>query len=81
VVVEDNNNNGGFGARLRGESRAMAKQGGERVYLLSNLVSATAGLQASLNLTTIWNNGIKITSGLLAAPTPMYLVTEVISAS
>jgi hypothetical protein len=28
VVVEDNNNNGGFGARLRGESRAMAKQGG-----------------------------------------------------
>jgi len=33
VVVEDNNNNRGFGARLRGESRAMAKQGGERVIM------------------------------------------------
>jgi hypothetical protein len=43
VVVEDNNNNGGFGARLRGESRAMAKQGGRTsmyVYWLDALMIA-----------------------------------------
>jgi hypothetical protein len=28
MVVENNDNTGGLGARLRGESRAMAKQGG-----------------------------------------------------
>ncbi|KAF4637025.1 hypothetical protein G7Y89_g1065 [Cudoniella acicularis] len=47
----------------------------------SKLVSATTSLQASLNISNIWNNAIKIALGLLASPTPMYLATEVISAS
>jgi hypothetical protein len=82
MVIENNDNTGWFGCSLTWRIKGYGETGGENEYTCwSNLVSATAGLQASLNLTTIWNNGIKITSGLLAAPTPMYLVTEVISAS
>jgi hypothetical protein len=39
MVVENNDNTGGLGARLRGESRAMAKQGGRtstRILLKNN---------------------------------------------
>jgi hypothetical protein len=42
MVVENNDNSGGLGARLRGESRAMAKQGGRTSSLLSCLGSLCA---------------------------------------
>ena len=35
MVVENNDNTGGLGARLRGESRAMAKQGGRTSTLIT----------------------------------------------
>jgi hypothetical protein len=37
MVVENNDNTGGLGARLRGESRAMAKQGGRTSMALCTM--------------------------------------------
>lgn len=47
----------------------------------SKLVSATQSLRGSIALSTIWNNGVRMSSRSTTSQTPMYLDTSVISSS